>query len=199
MRSTEYSKQKALNLIKDEHRSLAAVIHALQFLTKKIEEDQQVNINLLNAIVHYLHQFPEKMHHPAEDKYIFLPLRQKTQEAKYVLDSLEAEHAAGDERASKLLFALNQLADKKPNSVDDFSHAVDEYAMFYWSHMMSEETIILPLAERILSDGDWDLAAQGFESNHDPMYGPDTGNEFDSLFKRIVYLSPAPIGLGGFE
>lgn len=199
MGSSESSKSKALNFIKDEHRSLAAVVHALQFLTNQMQRGKAPNQTLLGAIVHYLLQFPEQLHHPAEDKFIFAPLRAKTQESKEVLDALEAEHAAGDARAAMLSLALGQLAAKTPDAIANFSKTVDDYVTFYWSHMMREETLILPLAERVLSESDWDAAAAGFASNHDPMYGPDTGNEFDALFKRIVYLAPAPIGLGGTE
>lgn len=168
-------------------------------LSNQMRRGKAPSQTLLGAIAHYLLQFPEQLHHSAEDKFIFAPLRAKTQEAKEVLDALEAEHAAGDARAAMLSLALGQLAARTPDSIANFSRTVDDYATFYWSHMMREETLILPLAERVLSESDWDAAAAGFAANHDPMYGPDTGNEFDASFKRIVYLAPAPIGLGGTE
>ena len=176
---------------------MAAVVHALQYLTKQLIQGKEPNQVLLGAIAHYILQFPEKLHHPAEDRFIFAPLRVKTTEAKDVLDALEAEHAAGDIRAAAMSDALNQLAAHTSGAVERYSQAVDDYARFYWAHMMTEETIVLPLAERILDEADWTAAADGFAANHDPMYGPDTANEFDALFKRIVYLTPAPIGLGG--
>ena len=197
MGTKESAKHRALALIKDEHRSLAAVVHALQYLAKQLTQGKEPNQVLLGSIAHYILQFPEKLHHPAEDKFIFAPLRGRTTEAKDVLDALEAEHAAGDMRAATMSDALNQLAAHTSGAVERFSQAVEDYARFYWAHMMTEETIVLPLAERMLDESDWVAAAQGFAANHDPMYGPDTANEFDALFKRIVYLTPAPIGLGG--
>jgi hemerythrin-like domain-containing protein len=199
MGTKESARHRALALVKDEHRSLTAVVHALQYLTKQLIQGKEPNQTLLGSIAHYILQFPEKLHHPAEDKFIFAPLRKKTQEAKDVLDALEAEHAAGDVRAAMMSEALNQLAAHTPGAVGDFAQAVDDYARFYWAHMMTEETIVLPLAERILDEADWVAAADGFAANHDPMYGPDTAHEFDALFKRIVYLTPAPVGLGGSE
>jgi hemerythrin-like domain-containing protein len=191
------ARHRALGLIKDEHRSLAAVVHALQYLARQMSEGKEPNQTLLGAIAHYLLQFPEKLHHPAEDKYLFAPLRARTSESKDVLDKLEAEHAAGDDRAAKLSAALNELAARSTGSIGHFNQAVEEYANFYWAHMMCEETLILPLAERVLNEEEWGAAANGFAANHDPLYGTDTANEFDALFKRIVYMAPAPIGLGG--
>lgn len=197
MANKDNARHRALGLIRDEHRSLAAVVHALQYLARQISEGKEPNMTLLGAIAHYLLQFPEKLHHPAEDKFLFAPLRAKTSESKEVMERLEAEHAAGDARAAKLSGALSELAASSPGSIAHFNLAVDEYANFYWAHIMCEETLVLPLAERVLTEEDWAAAADGFAANHDPLYGTDTANEFDALFKRIVYMAPAPIGLGG--
>lgn len=197
MESIEVARHRALALIKDEHRSLAAVVHALQYLAKAAQGGTVPDQKLLGAMAHYLVEFPERLHHPAEDKFLFAPLRAKTSEASDVIDALEAEHAAGDVRGAAISRALNELAAGTPASVQNFADAVEGYAKFYWAHMMSEETLILPLAERVLDQAHWNAAAAGFAANHDPMYGPDTANEFDALFKRIVYMAPPPIGLGG--
>lgn len=197
MDTLETARHKALALVKDEHRSLAAVVHALQYLARQALEGEKLNQKLLGAMAHYLVEFPERLHHPAEDRFLFAPLRAKTNEAADVLNALEAEHAGGEARGAAMSKALNELAAGTPASVQHFADAVEEYAKFYWAHMMSEETLILPLAERVLDAQDWNAAAAGFAANHDPMYGPDTANEFDALFKRIVYMAPPPIGLGG--
>jgi hemerythrin-like domain-containing protein len=193
------AKYRAIALIKDEHRSLAAVVHALQFLTKQALAGEKLSQTLLDAIAHYLLHFPEKKHHPAEDRWLFAPIRQATQEGGEVLDALEAEHAAGDVREQKLMAVLKGFAAAEPGSAENLHAAVEEYAKFYWAHMATEETEVLPLAERVLTEADWEAAVEGFSGNHDPMYGPETNNEFDALFQRIVYLAPSPIGLGGSE
>lgn len=190
-------KHKALAYVRDEHRSMAAVVHALEFLAKRIVDGSTPDMTLLGAIVHYLTQFSERLHHPAEDKYLFAPLRAKTRESIDVIDALEIEHQASEERAATLSHVLNRLAANAPGAAGEFLGAVDRYAQFYWSHMMREETLILPLAERILSDADWEAALEGFRSNHDPMYANDTANEFETLFRRIVHMAPEPIGMGG--
>lgn len=190
------AKNQTLALLKDEHRSLAAVIHALQFLVRRMQEGRPVNADLLGAILHYLTRFPERLHHPAEDRYLFAPLRAKTTEAGEVLDMLEQEHGEGQLREARLLEALNALNARMSGATESFAKAVDTYASFYWAHMMREETIILPLAERMLSEAEWETAAAGFSANSDPMYGGDTAQDFKALFSRIVNQTPAPEGLG---
>jgi len=193
--ANEY-RHRALGLLRDEHRSLAAVVHALQFLARRIGKGEAPDMKLLGAISHYLTQFPERLHHPAEDRWLFEPLRHKTEECADEIATLAAEHARGEERSAALNAAVSELAAGIPGAGDRFVRFADQYADFYWSHMMREETLIVPLAERTLDEAEWEAAVEGFQSNHDPMYGGDTAREFETLFARIVRMAPPPIGLG---
>ena len=63
--------------------------------------------------------------------------------------------------------------------------------------MRLEETLILPEAEKVLTDADWKELDTAFEKNCDLLtgkYPPDPA--YDRLFTRIVMRAPAPIGLG---
>ena len=60
---------EAIGLIQDEHRSLAAVIQAAEFLVRKyVREDKSPDFKLLHAMLYYVREFPERRHHPKEDK-----------------------------------------------------------------------------------------------------------------------------------
>ena len=63
--------------------------------------------------------------------------------------------------------------------------------------MRHEETVILPEAEKALSEADWKALYAAFEKNCDPRTGKYPPNPaYDRLFTRIVMTAPAPIGLG---
>jgi hypothetical protein len=100
------AKNQTLALLNDEHRSLAAVIHALQFLVRRMQEGNPANSDLLGAVLHYLTRFPERLHHPAEDLYLFAPLRAKTAESGEVLDLLVQEHGQGHQREGTTILPL---------------------------------------------------------------------------------------------
>ena len=73
----------------------------------------------------------------------------------------------------------------------------NNYFKFYLEHMRLEETVILPEAEKVLTDVEWKELDAAFEKNCDPLtgkYPPDPA--YDRLFTRIVMRAPAPIGLG---
>jgi hypothetical protein len=63
--------------------------------------------------------------------------------------------------------------------------------------MHLEETVVLPAAERALSDEDWTALDNAFEQNTDPLTGKHVpGPVYEKLFSQIVSIAPAPIGLG---
>jgi hypothetical protein len=62
--------------------------------------------------------------------------------------------------------------------------------------MGAEEKEVLPLAKEHLTKEDWDTIDAAFLGHADPLVGIDAGAEFRGLFRRIVNLTPPPIGLG---
>ena len=61
--------------------------------------------------------------------------------------------------------------------------------------MRLEENDLLPLAERHLTDEDWDAIDAAFLGHADPLFGAEQGDEYRDLFRRLVTLAPPPIGV----
>lgn len=192
---------EALRIIQDEHQSLAAIIHAIRHMIKEIGAGNlQPDFKLLRAMVHYLDAYPEKRHHPKEDQYLFALLKKRTSEGADAMARLEQEHAVGDDRIKALEAAMHQYASGARDGFDTFSEAFGRFAEFYRNHMLLEEHVILPLVKKHFTAEDWEAAAAGFRENADPMGGtdePQTHEDFQRIFSRLVAAAPAPIGLGG--
>ena len=190
-------KFEAIGLIQDEHRSLAAVIQAAEFLVRKyIRESKAPDFKLLHAMLYYVREFPERRHHPKEDKVLFAKLKARTSEAGAVIADLEQEHARGGQMLNALTVALSSWEAGAAQGAKGFEAELSHFADFYWRHMEKEEKQVLPVAERIFTDQDWKEVEAAFAANADPMLGKSTGDEFRELFSRIVRLTPAPMGLG---
>ncbi len=187
---------RALDIIRDEHRSLSAVLHALHHVTADYaEKGARPDFKLLWAMIDYIERFPERLHHSKEDKHLFRLLRARSPEARATLDALSAEHAEGARRIDGLHAALAHLEAGRI-AIRDFADLAQDYAAFHWRHMRREEDVVLPLAERALAGTDWIEINAAFEANDDPLSGVDTKTSFDSLYSRIVAITPAPYGLG---
>jgi len=87
---------QAVRIIRDEHQSLAAVLHALSYIVRELRDHKAApDFRLLGAIVYYLDAFPERFHHPKEDAWLFRLLEARHPEAGALLDRLRSEHRTG--------------------------------------------------------------------------------------------------------
>ena len=82
---------RAIQIIEDEHRSLAAVLHGLLYLVREIQvRGEPPDFELLGAMLNYIEAFPERFHHPKEDAYLFRKLRERDPSPAALLDQLES-------------------------------------------------------------------------------------------------------------
>jgi hemerythrin-like domain-containing protein len=187
---------QAMQKIRDEHRSISAVLHALKQLARDAQDVRvKPGFEALRAMIRYIDEYPERMHHPKEDEFLFARLAARAPEAKPLVDSLKAEHKQGAHLVRELERSLVMFEDAAPEGAREFLDAVNAYAEFHWKHMRCEETELLPLAERHLTPEDWRAIDEAFDSNRDPIAGIRE-RDFEALFTRIVNLAPEPVGFG---
>jgi hemerythrin-like domain-containing protein len=188
---------QAIRIIRDEHRAIAANLHGMLFLVRKIRDRGATpDFNLFGAMIYYIDAFPERFHHPKEDRYLFHVLRIRHPDSVSLLDRLEDEHRTGAYKIRALEQALARYQHGGVSEFPDFAKAVEDYAAFHWNHMRAEEDEVLPLAEKHLSAADWEGVDTAFLGHVDPMHGAGAEGEYQALFTRIVNLAPPPIGVG---
>ncbi len=192
---------RGLAIIKEEHRSLAAVVHGLSYLVADLQRGAgRPNFPLFRAILTYIEGFPDRLHHPKEDDYLFKALRRRTDKADDLLAELEAEHRREPEDVTRLgaaLAAYEKAAGTggEAAALEAFADLAETYVDFTFRHIAKEEGKILPLAMRVLTDEDWAEIDAAFAANDDPLIGVDSRRAFREVFDRILALAPAPIGL----
>jgi nucleotide-binding universal stress UspA family protein len=175
--AVQTDEQRALSILRDEHRSLDAVLHALLGLV----DDTAPDPALLHAMLYYIEQFPERLHHPKEDAWLFAKLRQRTSECDALIGELEQQHRAGAARVVEMRRCL------QGGDMPAFAAHLRDFAQLQREHMRAEETLVLPAASRHLRSEDWREIAQAFGTNGDPRFG--TGESFQALASRLLELA----------
>jgi branched-chain amino acid transport system ATP-binding protein len=189
-------REKTLYILHDEHRAISAVLSGMRELAR-LARDPAVRpeFNVLHAMLYYIDAFPEQLHHPKEEEYLFMPLVARAPHATALVEELRSQHLTGVRLARELQRALIAFEIEWPKGAAGFADAVKRYADFHWDHMRREEKELLPLAERYLSADDWRCAQRAFAANDNPI-DERSEKDFARLFTRIVNLAPAPVGLG---
>lgn len=177
--------QRALAAIRDEHRSLAAVIHALQRAT---QDAVAPDFRLLQAMLYYIEHFPERLHHPKEEAYLFRKLEERTHDCDAVITQLRQQHRDGARLFASLRAALVEYEAGSMTRVR-FAALIEDFARSQWEHMHAEESVIMPSAINHLSAQDWAEIAGAFLDNKDPRFGSEADEPFSGLCSRVLSLA----------
>lgn len=195
--SDSKSKSKAIGIIRAEHRALGAVINNIKAMLKEVQAQRMtMDFPLFWAMVYYIDAFPDRLHHPKEDDWLFARLKQRTPLADSLIDTLQRQHQAEPAALGGIRRHLGNFEAGVQGSLAALQATVAAYADFTWKHLRTEENELLPLAEAHLLPSDWDAIAEAFAQNADPLAGTADSALFDALFHDIVKRTPAPLGLG---
>ena len=189
---------RSLQIIRDEHASLAAMLQSMRMLVDKGPGDgRKPFFDVLRAMLFYIDEYPERLHHPKESNLLFPKVVKASPKVLGAIDRLERDHMYSEKAARDLQHLLMSWELLGAARRAAFDEAFKKYVDFYLDHMRLEEEVILPEAEASLSAQDWAEVDAAFEQNADPLTGkyPPT-TEYEKLFSLIVQRAPAPVGLG---
>jgi len=174
---------KAVEVVRDEHRAIAAVLQALQRLAADAAAGGvAADLELMQVMLRYLDGVPERVHHPKEDRHLFPAVLEVAPQLAPIVEDLEAQHARGRALLDDLVQKLDDVARGQEQAPRHFAEATQAYAAFQWRHMHLEETQILGAADRLTPKAAAALD-QAFADN------AAAAVEFRDLFRRIAHLS----------
>jgi len=190
-------KSIATGIIRAEHRSLAAVINSMKSMVGELRAERLTpDYRLFWSMIHYIDAFPERLHHPKEDAWLFARIQERTRAADSLIEMLLEQHSSGEAELDQLRKALGNYEAGVAGALEALDLTVQRYAEFSWKHMAMEERELLPIGEDCLTEDDWAEIAHAFQENCDPLAGKQEGAHFLTLFRHIVEQTPAPMGLG---
>ena len=191
------SKSKAITIIRAEHRALGAVINNIKAVLQEVQAGRMaMDFKLFWAMVYYIEAFPDRLHHPKEDDWLFARITARTPLADKLIEELQSQHQEEPQALARMRRDLGNFEAGVSGSLEALQATVASYADFTWKHLRTEENEVLPLAETHLLASDWDAIADAFAQNADPLMGSADNQLFDALLHEIVKRTPAPLGLG---
>lgn len=192
-----------LTIIRREHRALSAMLRSIVLLLDGHRRHHTLpDFAVLRAMLFYVDEFPQRLHHPKESQLLFPKLRGRDATTDAILDRLDLEHARGealirDLEHALLGFEMMSEADEQGQRRLAFEQSMIGYVDFYMAHMRAEEAHVLPLAEAILEPEDWAELDAAFMANVDPLASAGAGVAYRPLFLKILHSLPPLSGVGG--
>jgi hemerythrin-like domain-containing protein len=138
-------KHTSLQIIRDEHASLGAMLKSMRMLIKCGPADSpQRFFDCLRAMLFYIDEFPERLHHTKESTLLFPRVLEAAPGLQAAIAQLDSDHEQGEKAVRELqhlLLAWELMGDSRMQA---FVTAGLRYLDFYQAHMHLEETLILP-------------------------------------------------------
>jgi hemerythrin-like domain-containing protein len=189
--SIRISPPAAIGIIEEEHKHLSTVIDGLLHIVRAVPNaETPPDLSLCRAMLYFIIHYPERVHHPKEDRYLFAKIQQRTHQLDSEIDALVEQHANGELLAHRLLDALLAVEFDGLESFPHFHALVEQYVHFYHAHMRTEEEQILPVASQILNEADWQVIDNAFLENRQKTNETGERYRYDQLFSRIINSLP---------
>lgn len=159
---------ETIEKLKSEHRIFRRFLDFFDQEMKAFEAGRSPRYELLEALLDYFTSFPDEWHHRKED-LIYDALVMRSDLARSALYDLRLEHerlGAGARKFGEHISDLRRGSDL-PMSV--IVEAGKTYSRLLRRHMIKEDDVFFPMAERLLTLQDWRKVEQTIQSSrNDP-------------------------------
>jgi hemerythrin-like domain-containing protein len=167
-----------------EHANFSCLLDMLQEQLAVFFDGDDPDYGLMLDIVSYLHDYPDRVHHPHEDA-VFRRMLQRDPALRLPINRLLQEHrviaVAGDELRSHLVDIVAGAVVLR-SSVEATAAT---YLAYYRHHLATEEREIVPRAAHLLGPGDWHEVARAVPHASDPLFGNPPEERYLALRERI--------------
>ena len=168
-----------------EHVRFASLLDFLQHQMASFHEGHDPDYELMRDVLHYLHHYADRYHHPREDEAFRRMVRRSPALRTAVLMLLQ-EHRVLAAVGETLLKYLEDVLEDTVVARDVVEAAAATYLVYYRHHLTTEEREILPRAAQILEPDDWTAVVAVAADAPDPLFGNDVAERYHELRKRIT-------------
>ena len=173
-------------LIRQQHRAMASVLLALRALTRQaLRSGNRPEFFWLRTLTGYIERFPERLHHPNEETYLYRVLLRREPGTARLVARLRRDHAASTGYANRLRDALADWERGNPEAGLRAAHVANDFARFMWRHARFEEREILPIARAAFTEAEWRAVDQAFSATADPLIGSQSRQQCEAALRRI--------------
>ena len=168
-----------------EHANFATLLDLLEGQLDLFHKGEKPDYELMLDIMFYMTDYSDVLHHPKED-LAFARIKEREVNARPLVDELTEQHARLKEFGDALVRALDDIVNGSITSRERVEVPGRAYIADFRSHMLKEETAILPLAAKLLRDRDWAAIDAAIRHIDDPLFGKNVEERYAALRRQIA-------------
>jgi hemerythrin-like domain-containing protein len=152
-----------------EHVNFARLLDLLDRQLRLFHKGESPDYELMLDIMFYMTHYPDLQHHPKED-LAFARIGAREPSVRATIDDLSAQHGRLKAIGEELVHALDDVVNGSIESRMQVEGPGRAYVDLFRHHMRTEETMIMPLAARLLDDADWAAISAAVAHLDDPLF-----------------------------
>ncbi len=175
--------------LKAEHEGIRLMLKILDKVCGKLESAQGFNQEHFSKIIEFLKIFVDKCHHGKEED-LLLPAMVEAGAPKGVIIFTLMEHKEGRGYVKGMSEAFDRLKTAESKASKKIVENGNNYINFLVKHIDKEESILFPMADKVLSPPKQDDLSEKFEKLEVDRIGFGKHEEFHKLLHQLkeIYL-----------
>jgi hemerythrin-like domain-containing protein len=174
-----------IDILREEHRNIEKVLIVLEQELDVFDRSEQPDYEVLQAIISYFQDYPDRCHHPKEDM-VFAKLKARDPVAAEHVGDLEAEHQEEATRLQRLAQALENILTGREVLRKNFDAIVRNFIEHERRHIEMEERALFPAAVKALRPEDWAGINARLNDKQDPLANEVIEEKFRFLHQCIL-------------
>ena len=179
------AEQPVMAALRAEHKHIASVMEVFAQQLDAVATGELVDTHIMYETMDYMVSWPDRFHHPRED-LVYGRVAEVDPSAADNVDSLQREHDVQGVKGRKLLADIDRWREGEITG-DSVVKDGRDYIEKMYVHMNTEEEIVFPQIESVLSLDDWrELAVDDqLKPAADPLFGGRADREFRNLARKL--------------
>jgi len=181
---------RMIDTLREEHLNIEKLLDVLGRETDLAATAGNPDWNLLHAITRYLCDYPDRCHHPKEDA-ILARMQAKFPEKAKTIGDLLRERQEVRLRAQRFRDLVQSVFFEDVLPREKLVGAARAFINAERRHMMKEEAIFFPVAEKLLAEEDWQEIKSQLQNRPDLLSMASTAREFQAVRDALAVWKPA--------
>jgi hemerythrin-like domain-containing protein len=179
------AEQPIMAALRAEHKHISSVMAIFAQQLEAVDSGDLVDTHVMYETMDYMVFWPDRYHHPRED-LVYNRVAEIDESAADNVDSLQREHDKMALRGRRLLADIVRWREGEITG-DSVVKDGRAYIEKMYVHMNTEEELVFPQIEGVLTLDDWrELAAEDqLTPAADPVFGGRVDREFRNLARKL--------------
>jgi len=168
----------------NEHKSIKTMLGIMKRIADDIHDDKGADAIDLEQIIDFIRVFADKCHHGKEEDSLF-PAMVEAGLPRHSgpIAVMFADHEMGRKYIRDLENAVNDF--KAGKSDKPIEPALINYVDLLRGHILKEESILFPMADRIVPEMTQEKLAERFEAIEEQVIGRGIHEQYQRLLERL--------------